>query len=76
MSKIEGSSAGSIKEYCRILKIAFREAKETDNWLQVIKKSKKFARSNIIAQVELIESDNTEVIRMLFSLKKASRNLL
>lgn len=67
----EGHSSGSIKEYNRILRIAFREAKETDNWLQVLKKSKKFARANIITIVKFIEADNMEVIRMLFSLKKS-----
>jgi four helix bundle protein len=67
----EGHSSGSIKEYNRILKIAFREAKETDNWLHVIKKSKKFARPNIINIAQIIEADNLEVIKMLFSLKKS-----
>jgi len=67
----EGHSSGSIKEYNRILKIAFREAKETDNWLHVIKKSKKFVRPNIINIAQIIEADNLEVIKMLFSLKKS-----
>jgi len=37
----EGHSSGTVKEYNRILRIAYRESKETDNWLQVIDRSKR-----------------------------------
>jgi four helix bundle protein len=67
----EGHSSGSSREFNRILKIAFREAKETDNWLQVIKRSRKFAQTRIIEKVQIIELENIEVIKMLRSLKKS-----
>jgi four helix bundle protein len=67
----EGHSGGSSREFNRILKIAFREAKETDNWLQVIKRSRKFAQTRIIEKVQIIELENIEVIKMLRSLKKS-----
>jgi len=72
----EGHSSGSSREFNRILKIAYREAKETDNWLQVIKKSRKFNKPNIIKFAKMIELDNLEVIKMLSSLKKSIQNLL
>jgi len=72
----EGHSSGSSKEFHRILKIAFREAKETDNWLQVIKQSKKFAKPKIVEFADRIEAKNLEVIKMLASLKESIRNLL
>jgi four helix bundle protein len=72
----EGHSSGSSREYNRILKIAYREAKETDNWLQVIKTSKKFAKSNIVKYANSIELKNLEVIKMLSSLRKSIQNLI
>lgn len=72
----EGHSSGSSKEFNRILKIAFREAKETDNWLQIIKKNKKYSKPSIIKLATEIESDNLEVIKMLYSLRKRIENLL
>jgi four helix bundle protein len=71
----EGHSSGSSREYHRILKIAFREAKETDNWLQVIMTSKKFAKPQIITFARKIERKNTEVLKMLNSLKASIKNL-
>jgi len=72
----EGHSSGSSREFNRILKIAFREAKETDNWLQVIKKSRKFAQPRIIERAQIIEQENIEVIKMLRSLKKSIQDSL
>lgn len=72
----EGHSSGITKEYNRILKIAFREAKETDNWLQVIKRSKKFAIPKIITLALKIEEKNIEVIKMLSALKKSIKKLV
>jgi four helix bundle protein len=72
----EGHSSGSTREYNRILNIAYREAKETDNWLQVIKRSKKFAKPRIIAFATKIENKNIEVIKMLSALKKSIKNLV
>ena len=72
----EGHSSGSTREYNRILKIAYREAKETDNWLQVIKRSKKFAKPEIIAFATKIEKKNIEVIKMLSALKRSIKNLV
>ena len=70
----EGHSSGSTREYHRILKIAFREAKETDNWVHIIRRSKRFAKPSITTRTESIELKNTEVIRMLSSLKKRIRD--
>lgn len=72
----EGHSSGSSREYHRILKIAFREAKETDNWLQVIKVSRKFARPKIVDFAKKIEDKNTEVLKMLNSLRTSIKNLI
>ena len=72
----EGHSSGSSREFNRILKIAYREAKETDNWLQVIKHTKKFAKPDIIRFATEIENDNLEVIKMLHSLRKSIQNLI
>jgi four helix bundle protein len=72
----EGHSSGSSKEYNRILKIAYREAKETDNWLQVIKTSRKFAKVSVIEFTKKIEAKNLEVIKMLSSLRKSIQNLI
>ena len=72
----EGHSSGSSREFNRILKIAYREAKETDNWLQVIKHTKKFAKPEIIRFAAEIENDNLEVIKMLYSLRKSIQNLI
>lgn len=72
----EGHSSGSSREFNRILKIAYREAKETDNWLQVIKHTKKFAKPEIIRFTDEIEKDNLEVIKMLYSLRKSIQNLI
>ncbi|UCG93302.1 MAG: four helix bundle protein [candidate division WOR-3 bacterium] len=72
----EGHSSGSSREYNRILKIAYREAKETDNWLQVIKTSRKFNKPNIVKFAKKIEFNNLEVIKMLSSLKKRIQNLI
>lgn len=70
----EGHSSGSSKEFNRILKIAFREAKETDNWLQVIKSSKKLAQREITGLAENIEEKNIVVLKMLVSLRKSIQN--
>ena len=70
----EGHSSGSNKEFNRILKIAFREAKETDNWLQIIKTSKKLAQKEIIRLAENIEEKNIIVLKMLVSLRKSILN--
>jgi four helix bundle protein len=72
----EGHSSGSSREFNRILKIAYRESKETDNWLQVVKKSRKFHKPTIIKYAKKIELDNLEVIKMLSSLKKSIQNLI
>ena len=72
----EGHSSGSSREFNRILKIAFREAKETDNWLQVLKRSRKFAQTRIIEKVQIIELENIEVTKMLRSLKKSIQDSL
>jgi four helix bundle protein len=69
----EGHSSGTTREYNRILRIAYREAKETDNWLQVVKKSRKFAKPEIVARTRTIEARNVEVIKMLSGLKKSLR---
>jgi four helix bundle protein len=69
----EGHSSGTTREYNRILRIAYREAKETDNWLQVIKKSGKFARREIVTRAQSIEAKNVEVMKMLSGLKKSLR---
>ncbi|MEO0091758.1 MAG: four helix bundle protein [candidate division WOR-3 bacterium] len=66
----EGHSSGSSNEFNRILKIAYREAKETDNWIQVIKKVKKYHKNIILNTVNKIESDNLVVIKMLSALRK------
>ncbi len=71
----EGHSSGGSKEFHRILRIAYREAKETDNWLQVIKRSKKLARPSIVSFAQSIENKNIEVMKMLSSLKKSIKNL-
>ncbi len=67
----EGHNSGSSREFHRILKIAFRQAKETDNWLQVIKRSRKFAEPKIVGFADRIEARNLEVIKMLASLKES-----
>ena len=72
----EGHSSGSTREYNRILRIAYREAKETDNWLQVIKTSRKFAKTSIIEFTKRIEAKNLEAIKMLSSLRKSIQNLI
>ena len=69
----EGHSSGTTREYNRILRIAFREAKETDNWLQVIKRSRKFAQPEIVTRAQVIEARNVEVLKMLTGLKKSLR---
>ncbi|KPK63078.1 hypothetical protein AMJ83_08370 [candidate division WOR_3 bacterium SM23_42] len=66
----EGHSSGTAREYHRILRIACRESKETDNWLQVIKRSKKFAKPEIVIRAQEIEVKNVEVMKMLSTLKK------
>ena len=66
----EGHSSGTPKEYHRILRIAYGESKETDNWLQVIKRSKKFAKREIVIRAEEIEIKNVEVMKVLSTLKK------
>ena len=65
----EGQSSGSNREFNRILRIAYREAKETDNWLQVIRVSRKLAAPEILALVSSIEDKNIEVIKMLSGLR-------
>jgi len=70
----EGHSSGSSKEFNRILRIAFREAKETDNWLQVIQKSRKFAQKKVLSLVQDIEEKNVVVLKMLVSLRKSIQN--
>ena len=72
----EGHSSGSTREFNRILKIAYREAKETDNWLQVIKNSKKFAKPRVVTFAQKIEANNFEVIKMLSSLKRSIKSLI
>ncbi len=72
----EGHSSGSTREFNRILKIAYREAKETDNWLQVIKNSKKFAKPRVVSFAQKIEANNLEVIKMLSSLKRSIKSLI
>ncbi len=72
----EGHSSGTSREFHRILKIAYREAKESDNWLQVIKKSKKFAKPEIVLFAQKIEENNIEVVKMLSSLRKSIQNLI
>ena len=72
----EGHSSGSTREFNRILKIAYREAKETDNWLQIIKNSKKFAKPRVVTFAQKIEANNLEVIKMLSSLKRSIKNLI
>jgi len=72
----EGHSSGSSKEFNRILKIAYREAKETDNWLQVIKKVKKYNKINILNAVDKIESDNLVVTKMIAGLRKKIDEIL
>jgi four helix bundle protein len=69
----EGHSSGTAREYNRILRIAYRESKETDNWLQVIKASKKSAKPQIIVSAKEIEARNVEVMKMLSALKKRIR---
>ena len=69
----EGQSSGTSREYNRILRIAYREAKETDNWLQVIKTSRKFAKPNIQSLARKIELKNIEVIKMLSGLRRTIR---
>ena len=66
----EGHSSGTAREYNRILRIAYRESKETDNWLQVIKTSKKFAKPQIAFRAKAIEAKNIEVMKMLSALKR------
>ena len=72
----EGHSSGSTREFNRILKIAYREAKETDNWLQVIKNSKKFVKPRVVTFAQKIEANNLEVIKMLSSLKRSIKSLI
>jgi four helix bundle protein len=72
----EGHSSGSTREFNRILKIAYRETKETDNWLQVIKNSKKFTKPRVVTFAQKIEANNLEVIKMLSSLKRSIKNLI
>jgi len=72
----EGHSSGSTREFNRILKIAYREAKKTDNWLQVIKNSKKFAKPRVVTFAQKIEANNLEVIKMLSSLKRSIKSLI
>jgi four helix bundle protein len=72
----EGHSSGTSREFHRILKIAYREAKENDNWLQVIKKSNKFAKPEIVLFAQKIEENNIEVLKMLSSLRKSIQNLI
>ena len=72
----EGHSSGSTREFNRILKIAYRETKETDNWLQVIKNSKKFAKPRVVTFAQKIEANNLEVIKMLSSLKRSIKSLI
>ena len=67
----EGHSSGSTREFNRILRIAYREAKETDNWLHVIRSSKKLASPRVVGLVRAIEAKNLEVIKMLYSLRKS-----
>ena len=69
----EGHSSGTTREYNRILRIAYRESKETDNWLQVIKRSRKFAKPEIVTRAQDIEAKNVEVMKMLSGLKKSLR---
>ena len=71
----EGHSSGSSREFNRILKIAFRETKETDNWLQVIKTGKKFAKTKIISFAQKIENNNIVVLKMLSSLRSSIEKL-
>jgi len=66
----EGHSSGTAREYNRILRIAYRESKETDNWLQVIKTSKKFASPKIVAFALNIEAKNIEGMKMLSGLRR------
>jgi len=72
----EGHSSDTNREFNRILKIAYREAKETDNWLQVIKRNRKIASLSVAKLVSEIETENLEVIKMLYSLMKSIQNLI
>ncbi len=72
----EGHSSGSSKEFNRILKIAFREAKETDSWLQIIKTSRKFGKPRIVDYATKTENKNIEVVKMLSSLRNKIRHLI
>ena len=66
---VEGHSSGSSKEFARILRIAYREAKETDNWLQIIRQSDKYTNQQIMEAIRAIESSNLDTIKMLSSLR-------
>ncbi|MBE0433538.1 four helix bundle protein [candidate division WOR-3 bacterium] len=66
----EGQSSGTSREYNRILRIAYREAKETDNWLQVIMRIRQFSEPAIVALAKEIEVKNIEVVKMLSGLRR------
>jgi four helix bundle protein len=64
----DGHSSGSNRVFSRILKIAYGKAKETDNWLSVIKNSKKTATSQAVERADKIIGKNVIVLKMLNSL--------
>jgi four helix bundle protein len=64
----DGHSSVSNRVFSRILKIAYGKAKETDNWLSVIKNSKKTATSQAVERADKIIGKNVIVLKMLNSL--------
>ena len=68
----EAENAESKKDFIHKLSISLKEANETDYWIELIYQSEYFNRENYLN----LKSSNSELIRMLTSIIKTTKNNL
>ena len=68
----EAENAESKKDFIHKLSISLKEANETDYWIELIYQSKYFTIENYLN----LKSSNSEIIRMLTSIIKTTKNNL
>ena len=68
----EAENAESKKDFIHKLSISLKEANETDYWIELIYQSKYFTIENYLN----LKSSNSELIRMLTSIIKTTKNNL
>jgi four helix bundle protein len=68
----EAENAESKKDFIHKLSISLKEANETDYWIELIYQSKYFTIENYLN----LKSSNSELVRMLTSIIKTTKNNL